>query len=36
MMAFSYEDRAFIDYEIRSMREELERLGRKEPLNDSK
>jgi AcrR family transcriptional regulator len=36
MMAFSYGDRAFIDYEIRSMREELERLGRKEPLNDSK
>jgi TetR/AcrR family transcriptional regulator, transcriptional repressor for nem operon len=36
MMAFSYGDRAFIDYEIQSIRQELERLGRKEPLYDSK
>jgi AcrR family transcriptional regulator len=36
MMAFSYGDRAFIDYEIHSMRQELERLGRKEPLSDRK
>jgi len=36
MMAFSYGDEAFIDYEILNMRQELERLGRKECEYDSK
>jgi AcrR family transcriptional regulator len=35
MMAFSYGDEAFIDFEIQSMRQELERLGRKDFEHDS-
>lgn len=35
MMAFSYGDEAFIDFEIQSMRQELERLGRKDLEHDS-
>lgn len=34
MMAYAYGNSAFIDYEICCIRKELERLGRKDPVNE--